>query len=102
MEVLVDQLPGLHRLRAGRLPARARQRGLHLRGKEPQHERDEQPPDEHDPEMGSGVAAEPTDRPDVHRVRVLLPEPALAEPFLNDAHQVSTPFAFTGKLPPFS
>ena len=65
--------------------------------------RDDQPTDEHHPEMRGRVAAEPTDRPDVHPVRYSSREPALAEPpFLNDAHRISTAFGFTGELPPFS
>ena len=65
VEVLVDQLPGLHGLRAGGLPPGARQRGLHARGEEPEADRDYQPGGEHDPEVGRGVAAEPADRADV-------------------------------------
>ena len=71
-EVLVDQLPSLHRLRPGRLPARTRERGLNPRGEEPESDRDDQPADEHHPEMCGGVAADAADRPDVRRMRVLL------------------------------
>ena len=62
MEVAIDQLPRLHRLRPGRLPTGAGQRGLDARGEEPQHYRDEQPHDQHDPEVGRGVAGETADR----------------------------------------
>ena len=65
--------------------------------------RDQQPSDEDHPEMRGRVATEPTDRPDVHCVRILLPRLAPAEPpFLNDTHQISTAFRFIGELPPFS
>ena len=53
--------------------------------------------------MRGGVPAEPTDRTDVHRVRVLLSNVGLAEPlFLENAHRISTALAFTGELPSFS
>jgi hypothetical protein len=72
VEVLVDQLPGLHGLRPAGLPAGAGQRGLDPRGQEAEAERNYEPADEHDPEVGGGEPAQPADRPDVDRMRILL------------------------------
>ena len=70
LEVLVDQLPRLDRLRAGGLPPGARESGLDARGEEPEHDRDQQPRDQNDPEVGRGVAAKTADRPDLHSMPI--------------------------------
>ncbi len=62
VEVALDQLPCLHRLRAGALPTGAGQGGLDARREEPEDDRDQQPRDQHDAEVGRGVAAESADR----------------------------------------
>ena len=64
-EVPFDQLAGLHRLRAARFPARARESRLDFRREEPEHHRDHGPPDEDGAEMRRRVAPEAADRPDV-------------------------------------
>ena len=51
------------------LPAGARQRVLDARREAPQRERDQDPPREHDAEVGGGVAAEATDRAERLRLR---------------------------------
>ena len=62
--MLVDQLARLDRLRAGRLPTGAGERGLDARREEPEHEGDDQPADQDDAEVGRGVATEAADRAD--------------------------------------
>ena len=52
LEVLVDQLPGLDGLGAGGCPPGARQRRLDARSEEPEHDRDQQPRRQDDPEVG--------------------------------------------------
>src|SRR5262249_11711970 len=64
-EVVVDQVAGLDRLRAARLPARPGQGTLDPGGEEAKAERDRDPADHHDPEMGRRVAPQPPDRADV-------------------------------------
>ena len=64
MEVALDQLPRLDRLRPGGLPAGARQSRLDTGGEEAEHDCDEQPRDQYDPEVGRGVAAKSPDGTD--------------------------------------
>ena len=89
-EVLLDQPARLHRLRAVRLPARARERRLHARREHPQADRDERPADRHEPDVVGHEAPETSDRPHrlgmLERARVARP----GGPFGEGAHRCAT------------
>ena len=63
-EVAVDQLARLHRLRAGCLPARARERCLDPRRQHAEPDGDDDPRDEHGAEVVGRPGAETADRAD--------------------------------------
>jgi hypothetical protein len=68
LEVLVDQIAGLDRLRAGGLPAGTGQRMLDLRREHAEADGEHDPADEDRAEVGGGAVTEPPDGPElVHR-----------------------------------